>query len=37
VGIHPERGEISIERLVYGMMGHDQGHFRQIAAAVAAA
>jgi uncharacterized damage-inducible protein DinB len=36
-GIHPERGEISIERVVYIMMGHDLGHFGQISAAVAAA
>lgn len=36
-GLHPKRGEISIERIVEIMMGHDQGHFEQIAKAVAAA
>ncbi len=34
-GLHPKRGEISIERIVEVMAGHDQGHFAQIAAAVA--
>jgi uncharacterized damage-inducible protein DinB len=34
VGIHPKRGEISIERMVEIMIGHDQGHFDQIARAV---
>lgn len=37
VGIHPKRGEVSIERTVEIMMGHDQGHFEQISKAVAAA
>lgn len=36
VGIHPKRGEISIERIVEIMVGHDQGHFGQITAAVSA-
>ena len=35
VGIHPKRGEVSIERIVEIMIGHDQGHFDQIARAVA--
>ena len=35
VGIHPKRGEISIERIVEIMSGHDKGHFEQIAKAVA--
>ena len=37
VGIHPKRGEISIERMVEIMIGHDSGHFEQIQKAVAAA
>jgi hypothetical protein len=37
VGIHPKRGEISIERIVDIMIGHDKGHFEQIGKAVAAA
>ena len=37
VGIHPKRGEISIARIVEIMIGHDKGHFEQIAKAVAAA
>jgi hypothetical protein len=37
VGIHPKRGEISIERIAEIMIGHDEGHFEQIAKAVAAA
>ena len=37
VGIHPKRGEISIERIVEIMIGHDKGHFDQIGKAVAAA
>ncbi|MBK5256172.1 MAG: DinB family protein, partial [Vicinamibacteria bacterium] len=36
-GVHPKRGEISIERVVEIMVGHDQGHFGQMAAAVTAA
>lgn len=36
-GIHPKYFEISIERMVEVMAGHDQGHFAQIAAAVAGA
>ncbi len=36
-GMHPKRGEITIERVVEIMIGHDQGHFGQIASAVAAA
>lgn len=36
-GIHPKRGEISIERFVEIMLGHDQGHFGQISGAVEAA
>ena len=36
-GMHPKRGEISIDRIVEIMIGHDKGHFDQIAAAVAAA
>ncbi len=35
LGIHPKRGEISIERIVEIMIGHDKGHFEQIAKAVA--
>ncbi len=35
VGIHPKRGEISIERIVEILTGHDEGHFAQIAAAAA--
>jgi hypothetical protein len=35
VGIHPKRGEISIERIVEIVIGHDRGHFDQIAKAVA--
>jgi hypothetical protein len=35
--MHPNRGEISIERMVEVMIGHDKGHFDQIANAVAAA
>jgi DinB superfamily len=35
--MHPNRGEISIERMVEIMIGHDKGHFEQIANAVAAA
>jgi len=35
-GMHPKRGEISIERMVEIMIGHDRGHFDQIAKAVAA-
>lgn len=35
-GMHPKRGEISIERMVEIMIGHDQGHFDQIARATAA-
>lgn len=37
VGIHPKRGEIAIERIAEIMIGHDRGHFDQIAKAVAAA
>jgi len=37
VGLHPKRGEISIERVVEIMIGHDQGHFNQITAAAASA
>ena len=33
--IHPTRGEITIERFVEIMVGHDQGHFGQIERAVA--
>lgn len=36
-GMHPKRGEISIERIVEIMIGHDKGHFGQIQAATAAA
>lgn len=36
VGIHPKRGEMSIERIMEIMIGHDQGHFDQIGKAVAA-
>ncbi|HQZ17799.1 MAG TPA: DinB family protein [Vicinamibacteria bacterium] len=35
-GMHPKRGEISIERIVEIMIGHDRGHLDQIAKAVAA-
>lgn len=34
-GRHPKYGEISIERIVEIMTGHDQGHFGQIARALA--
>jgi len=34
-GIHPKRGEITIERIVEIMIGHDQSHSEQIAKAVA--
>ena len=34
-GIHARRGEISIERMVEIMLGHDKGHFDQISKAVA--
>jgi DinB superfamily len=34
-GLHPKRGEISVERIVEIMIGHDQGHFDQVAKAVA--
>jgi len=34
-GIHPKRGEITIERIVEIMIGHDRGHFEQITKAVA--
>jgi uncharacterized damage-inducible protein DinB len=37
VGLHPKRGEISIERMVEILIGHDRGHFGQIVAAAAAA
>ena len=37
VGVHPRRGEVSIENTVEMMIGHDRGHFEQIAKAVAAA
>jgi uncharacterized damage-inducible protein DinB len=37
VGLHPRRGEISIERMVETMMSHDSGHLDQIQKAVAAA
>jgi uncharacterized damage-inducible protein DinB len=37
VGLHPKHGEITIERAVEIMIGHDQRHFNQIAAAVASA
>ncbi|MBX7184572.1 MAG: DinB family protein [Vicinamibacteria bacterium] len=37
VGIHPKRGEVSIERIVEIMTGHDEGHLDQISKAVAAA
>ncbi len=33
-GIHPKRGEITIERIVEIMIGHDQGHRDQILTAV---
>lgn len=33
--IHPTRGEMTIERFVEIMVGHDQGHFGQIERAVA--
>jgi hypothetical protein len=36
VGVHPKRGEVSIENTVEMMIGHDRGHFEQIAKAVAA-
>lgn len=35
-GMHPKRGEISIERMVEIMIGHDKGHLDQIEKAVAA-
>ena len=34
-GMHPKRGEITIEKIVEIMIGHDQGHCEQIAKAVA--
>lgn len=34
-GVHPKRGEITIERIAEIMTGHDLGHFSQIASAVA--
>jgi uncharacterized damage-inducible protein DinB len=37
VGLHPKRGEISIERIALIIVEHDQGHFGQITAAVSAA
>jgi len=37
VGIHPKRGEVSIERIVEIMIDHDKGHFEQVEKAVAAA
>jgi len=37
VGVHPKRGEISIERIAEIIIGHDKGHFDQIGKAVAAA
>ncbi len=36
-GIHPKRGEITIERIVEVMIGHDRGHCDQITKAVAGA
>lgn len=33
-GIHPKRGEITIERIVEIMTGHDRGHLEQITRAV---
>ena len=33
--LHPKRGEISIERMVEIMIGHDQGHLDQIAKSAA--
>ncbi len=34
-GIHPKRGEVTIERIVEIMIGHDQGHLDQINKAAA--
>lgn len=34
-GLHPKRGEITIERVAEIMVGHDAGHFDQIRAAAA--
>jgi uncharacterized damage-inducible protein DinB len=34
-GIHPKRGEITIEHVVETMIGHDQDHFGQIGRAIA--
>jgi len=36
-GLHPKRGEITLERMVEVMVEHDGGHLSQIEAAVAAA
>ena len=36
-GVHPKRGEITIERIVEIMIGHDQSHSDQISRAIAGA
>jgi hypothetical protein len=36
-GVHPKRGDLTIEGIVEIMVGHDRGHFDQIGRALAAA